>query len=220
MEFVLVAPLYFLLLGGLFLVADLVVNRIRMQIGDELVTWVAASRFCPQSDNGERDASKVADLLDPLFERSIGGAVIGFRVNTTNAARFNNFLDFCSGGISKLPVKVPEWVRGMMSMLGLMSGSSDSDWLNRSVVEVNCDFPRAYVFQRRALSGIDRDPDPDDAASRDRALSASDVVTRGYLEEVLMDDWIHLDDGKEEEAPSMRVQQDIPKRRYLGMFGE
>lgn len=224
MEFVLVAPLYFLLLGGLFLVADLSVNKMRMQIGDELVTWVGASRFCPHGEDGGRDAGKVAELLVALFERSIGGTDAGFKVNaaTDEALHLNDFMSCYSGGIVKLPVQVPGWVRGMMLLCGLMSGTSDPDsgWFNRSEIEMNCDFPRVFVFHRHALSGLDRDSDPSDPRSRDRAIPEREVVSGGYLGRVLDDDWIHLDEGNDEEGLFLIQPFPIPQRRYLGAFGE
>lgn len=223
MEFVLVAPLYFLLLGGLFLVADLSVNKMRMQFGDELVTWVGASRFCPHGEDGGRDAGKIAELLVALFERSIGGADIGFRVNAaTGEHRLNDFMSYYSGGIVKLPVQVPGWVRGMMSMSGLMAGKADPDsaWFNRATIDMDCDFPRVHVFHRHALSGIDRSSDLDDPVSRDRAIPIHDVVTRGYLGNVLDGRWIHLDEGNDGTGQSLFQPQELPRRRFLGMFGE
>jgi len=223
MEFVIVAPLYLLLLGGLFLVADLAVNKLRMHIGDELVTWVGASRFCPQDASRSRDSSKVASLLTPLFERSIGGAVIGFKVNSveeTDAVRWNDFMSCYSGGIVKLPINIPGWVRGMMSISDLLSGKSNSEWLDQSSIDIKCDYPRVRVFHRHALTGIDIESDPSDAASRDRAIAACDVVVRGYLDNVLDGQWIHLDGGNDGTGLSLQIPQEITHGRMLGVFGE
>lgn len=221
MEFIIIAPIYFLLLGGLFMVADLAVNKIRMHIGDELVTWLGASRFCPQDGAGKRDPSKVADSLKPIFERSIGGAIIGFKVSSTrDALQLNDFMSCYSGGIVKLPVRIPEWVRGMMSMADMMSGKADSEWRNRSEVEMDCDYERIRVFHRHALSGIDLPSDLDDPVSRDRNISARDMIVRGYLVNVIDGSWIHLAEGNDGTGMSLTDGQDIPAGRLLGQFGE
>lgn len=219
MEFVVVLPLYLLLLGGLFLVADLAVNKLRKHIGDELVTWVGASRFCPQDNTGQRDSGRVAALLLPLFERSIGGAVIGFKVNSKEETLWqNNFMSCYAGGIIKLPIHMPEWVRGMMAVSDLMSGKSNSEWRNQSEIQIACDTSQTTVFQRQALSGIDMDSDMGDAVSRDRAISACDVVVRGYLDNVVNGEWIHLDESGA--GPALTAPQSIPKGRLLGVFAE
>ena len=85
---------------------------------------------------------------------------------------------------------------------------------------MNCDFPRVFVFHRHALSGLDRDSDPSDPRSRDRAIPEREVVSGGYLGRVLDDDWIHLDEGNDEEGLFLIQPFPIPQRRYLGAFGE
>lgn len=227
MEFVIVAPIYVFLLGGLFMVGDLVLNRIRMHIGDHFVTWVGGSRFCPVDDNGERSAEIVGKRLRPIFADAIGGAIVEYQVDVTvpgkdDSRRLNSFMALYFGGIVDIPVKVPDWVRGMMSLL-----NDGVDEYGRSV-SYDANYPRSFVFHRLPLAGIDENSSggAGDGFCRSReSLSASTVAYGGYVDNVARaDPWITIDDKDRVQPVAVNPNAGSPagegKGRCLGMFGE
>lgn len=227
MEFVIVAPLYFLLLGGLFMVGGLMLNRIRMHVGDHLVTWVGGSRFCPtdyDSATGEtrRSPEKVKSLTSQLFGVPIGGMSLddeGFEVKLSddNLEKVNDFMGLYFGGITRLPVDIPAWIRGMMGMQGAMATDGNSEWFLMDTAEYGCGYERAFSFHRMSL-----DFDSEKGISgnyRSKFISAADVATRGYLESVLNERWIG--GGSSDAKPAtITGAQTFPQGRLLGRFGE
>lgn len=227
MEFVIVAPLYFLLLGGLFMIGGLMLNRIRMHVGDHLVTWVGGSRFCPtDSDSSageiERSSEKVKELTAQLFGVPIGGMSLddeGFEVRLTDddQEKVNDFMGLYFGGITRLPVNIPAWIRGMMGMQGTMTRDGNSEWLLMDTAEYGCGYERSYSFHRMF---VDFDSKGGSSGNyRSKFISAADVATRGYLESVLNETWIG---GGESDAKPTTISeaQTFPQGRLLGRFGE
>lgn len=200
MEFVVVAPLYFVLLGGLFMVADLMVNKMRMHFGDHLVTWVAGSRFCPsQGPNGEDAATFVNGLVKTMFERSIGGAPgDDFHVDREigSGMKVNSFMALDMGCIDSLPIKMPSWARGMFAMQEVMTGDKVSELAAQNEFRYKCDFFRSFSFHRLALSGIDAGGGAVDGYSRAKNIPIAYTLVSGNLDQILSDRWI----GSEEEG--------------------
>lgn len=229
MEFVLVAPLYFILLGGLFIVGDLTMNNVRRHMGDHFVTWVGGSRFCPVDENGYRTSEKVQSILKPLYDLSIGGAVdgVGFKVDCEDKAsgddELNYFMRFYMGRVRKLPVAMPDWARGMLSMEESLSGKDVVDEYATVTLEQKNYF-RSYSFHRLALSGIDGGDPVVDQNSRSRLVPASSLVQSGYLGNVIAEGWAsELDDDGRAPIPSrdaLSPGSDVNHSRALGMFGE
>lgn len=229
MEFIIVAPLYFLLLGGLFMVGGLGLNRIRMHVGDHLVTWVGGSRFCPtesgsQSGDAEKSWKKVKELTSQLFECPIGGMSTddeGFEVKRPDdePTRVNDFMGLYFGGITRLPVNVPSWVRGMMGMQGAMTRDGNSEWFLMETAEYDCGHDRAYSFHRMGLDFDSKNGGSDSLPYRSKFIRASDVVSRGYLESVLNENWIGSS-SSQRTTVTIGAAQEFPKGRMLGRFGE
>ncbi len=229
MEFVIVAPLYFLLLGGMFMVGGLLLNRIRMHVGDHLVTWVGGSRFCPtdsDSRTGEkvRSSEKVKELTAQLFGVPIGGMSMdddGFEVKLTDddKEKVNDFMGLYFGGITRLPVNVPAWVRGMMGMHGTMTDGGDSEWFLMETAEYECGFDRSYSFHRLFMDLDSKDGSSGDVSYRSKSISAADVAMRGYLESVLGEIWIG-GAVSEKKTVSIGEAKTFPQGRLLGRFGE
>ena len=231
MEFVIVAPLYFLLLGGLFLVGDLILNRSRMHMGDHLATWVGASRFCPRSEGG-KDRDAVDGLVQELFGRSVGGVVPhgengGFDTNwfdvleDNSAGKVNGFMGLFYGGILNLPVKVPDWVRGMIGLHGLTMGKGSNEIFLMKTADFHCGDYRSYSFHRLPMHGIDDTHIPtgeDEKVSRSKRIAAGDIVLRGQLDNVIRETWIST--GVPFKPGNLRPKQPFAKQRYLGRFGE
>ena len=233
MEFIVVAPLYFVLLGGLFILGDLVVNRIRIHMGDHFVTWVAGSRFCPVDESGDKDSEKVRALLKPLYDLSIGGSPddVGFKVDyyegdTTSASntRLNHFMGFYMGRIKRLSLKIPNWATGMFAMQEVMTSSADANRYSTINYQSDECF-RSYSFHRLPLTGIDKNEASSsrDGYSRSRDVSSDELVHDGYISRVVSDYWIS-DPGygngtASENAPAVSKKLGtIP--RILGYFGE
>ena len=183
MEFVVVAPLYFILLGGLFILGDLAMNRIRVHMGDHFVTWVGGSRFCPvkPSSKDDKDVDKVQALLKPLYDLSIGGAVdeVGFKVDTPSDQRssrwnhtdLNHFMRLYMGRVKRLPLKMPDWARGMFGMQDAVTGTANMDEYE-TITYTSDECFRAYSFHRLLLTGIDTEDDGrSDTYSRARSIS-------------------------------------------------
>lgn len=218
MEFVIVAPLYLVLLAGLFAVADLAVSRIRLHISDHFVTWVGGSRFCPLGEDGLRDGTLVQSQLRTLYDESIGGPLQEnfFKVDSDrdDGTKINAFMGLYKGGVRILLVNVPSWVRGMMSSQDVVMNTGEDPMLG-STVGFSCDYERSFCFNRFGLAST-----PD--FNRDRnAVSAQDVATCGYLNNVVSDSWIsQVGDGTGSPSMSITVAQELPNGRKLGGFAE
>ena len=227
MEFVVVAPLYFVLLGGLFIVADLMVNRIRMHIGDHLVTWVGGSRYCPaEGPDGESAADFLSGTVKTLFERSIGGPPgndFSVMRETASGVDANAFMALNYGSVNALPVKMPSWARGMFAMQEATTGDALSEMATQDVVWYDCDYFRSFSYHRLALTGIDTGIDPADVYSRARDIPMAHTLLSGNLNDLLDDEWIALekdDDGGTSTTSPGVDESGFPIRRALVQFGE
>lgn len=217
MEFVLVAPLYFALLGGLFIVGGLLVNRMRMHMSDHLVTWIGASRLCPgsvdsQTGEKQKDSQIVQSLVNQLFDRAVGGIEpdkesFVVKWDDSNELRVNGFMGFYYGGITKLPVSVPSWIRGMLGMQGAVTGDGTSEWFNMETAEFDCGYFRSYSFHRLS------------STSRSRETRGIDIASGGVLESVLNEIWIGSERKEDVSIPIQTVKGNN-KGRVLGRFGE
>ena len=229
MEFIIVAPLYFILLGGLFIVGDLAMNKIRFHIGEHFVTWVGASRYCPVVANGgARDPDQIKAWVKPMYDLSIGGAIdnAGFRVDTPkeDVSQYfhNHFMQFYMGRIKKLPVKMPDWARGMLSMGDVMQGNAINDEYATISFERGESF-HSYSFHRLPLAGIDTKAY--DSYSRSKDIPASQVVGDEILSHVVgADAWINNLDDDKGGAPNPTVKIAVKNEedvlRFLGAFAE
>ena len=233
MEFVIVAPLYFLLLGGMFMVGDLILNRARMHIGDHLATWVGASRFCPKNGNG-KDKEAVDLFVQELFDRAIGGIVPhgendGFDTDWFDVredhrkSKVNGFMELFYGGIRQLPVKIPNWVRGMVGMHGVMVGEGADEVFLMDTADFNCGDWRSYSFHRLPMHGIDDTQDPtgdDEKISRSKRIAAGDIAiaNRGHVGNVIMETWVST--GIVKAPGELGPHAPLSKKRLLGEYGE
>ncbi len=216
MEFVLVAPLYLMLLGGLFMVGGLMLNRLRMHVGDHLVTWVGGSRFCPMDEDGNPSGEKVEELTLQLFRIPIGGPLVneqGFDVKKVDEdpAKINDFMALFFGGIKRLPLDVPSWIRGMLGLHGVMMHEGDNEWFLMETSEYNAGYDRSFSFHRLPMG---------DDSNRSSTVSSADLVTAGYLEAVLQEGWIGKETTSTVNETTSDEKQEFPKGRQLGWFAE
>lgn len=193
MEFIIVAPLYFVLLGGLFMLADLMVNKMRMHFGDHLVTWVAGSRFCPsQGPNDEDAATFVNGLVKTMFERSIGGAPgDDFHVDREigSGMKVNSFMAIDMGCIDSLPIKMPSWARGMFAMQDVMISGTLPELATKNEFRYKCDFFRSFSFHRLPSSEID------EGYSREKTIPIAQTLISGNIDLILSDHWVGSEEG-------------------------
>lgn len=218
MEFIIVAPLYFILLGGLFAVADVAVSRIRLHISDHFVTWVGGSRLCPLDEDGRRDGALVQSQLKSLYDESIGGPLQEdyFKVDSErdDGTKINAFMGLYKGGVRVLRINVPSWARGMLASQDVVMNTGDAPMLG-STIAFSCDYERSFCFNRFGLA-------TSPAFNRDRnAIPAQDLATRGYLNNVVSDRWIsQVDEGDGSPPMTISAAQELPNGRKLGGFAE
>lgn len=217
MEFIIVAPLYFLLLGGMFILGDAALNRIRLHIGDRCVTWAGGDR---RFQRFEDCVQQLRDAIEPMFVYSIDAQNPEFRVarEVGDSSQFNSFCAFYMGAVNELILSIPSWAQGMRDMPEVMANDYDSEAV--STTEFDCDYYRSFSFHRLWLRGVDdAEPNADDAFCRSRLLSANDMVSRGVLENVLAERWIGSAAEPQINTP-LRGSSQMAKQRILGDFGE
>ena len=137
MEFLVVLPLYFALIGGLFFVGELIVNRVRLQIGDFAVTWMGADRFS--------DAQLCTSSMGFLFEEKFDGLGRYFVNESEDDAKVNRFCALHLGGVD-LDIRMPQWIRGMLFMQDAVTRTNEDyddsnpkwdelEWIVKDVIE-------------------------------------------------------------------------------------
>jgi len=219
MEFVVVAPLYLVLLGGMFILGELMLERIRMHIGDRYVVWMGGSRFCPTKvvdGKKEVDDEWLGKSLRPLFARSIGGdAAVDFQVDRgdDDSVQINGFMSLYMGGVTNMTVSLPGWATGMMSATSASGGENDNATsAEYSERQYNVNYFRTYVFLR------------DEAAERlSKDVDAAEMIS-GRLSDAVSDRWINNSKEDEEHESIMPSEGESggvrSVLRMLGRFAE
>ncbi len=194
MEFVVVAPLYFLLLGGLFYIGEFALNRVRINVGDQLLTWSVATRFC-------QDKGGIKQLLTGwLFGDTLEYALL--TVNDASQTVGGNA--FCSayvGGIERIEIGMPSWANGMMNMRKAVSGETlaATDLQTRFSYFDDADMSIRTVVMHRIK-------DFPDEYDRSKNIRACDLMPRNYLVNVFVDSWIHSGGWQKETSPIENVR--------------
>lgn len=207
MEFVIVAPLYFALLGGLFFVGELMLNRFRLMVGDHVGTWLAGTRLMER--DGENDA--IGPLLQNyLFRDTL--ELAGNIVVERDPDRLSYFMALYKGGIKELSVSVPDWVRGMHYMYQCFSGNDNSDLTTKRTYDYlkGEDFRRSFSFHRIAPW----------AEGYNRAASAAELVGNEILSNVLGDNWILSESELSEGRVSQESETSGQVTRQLSEWSE
>ena len=119
MEWVVMLPIYFSLLGGCFLLGEMIVNRIRLQIGDHAVTWFVGDRMGQQNITPE-------DAMSYLFSEKFDGNG-KFRVDRgTDSEAMNHFATIYRGGV-KFELALPDWILGPLDLGNVMAEEQSRD---------------------------------------------------------------------------------------------
>ena len=206
MEFVVVAPLYFALLGGMFFVGELMLNRYRLAVGDHLGTWLAGTRLMDRSGGNDAIGALFQDYLFRDTHELAGELKVG-RVAVWN----NYFMSMYGGGIQRLSVSVPDWVRGMMYMQQAFSGGDMSDLDTKRTYDYfkGEDYHRSFSLHR-----VSSWP-----SSHNRSASSFDIVNSDVLMNVLGDSWIFSESDIPQSASSNADGGAVVKRA-LSMWSE
>ena len=177
MEFIVVAPLYFALLGGMYFVGELMLNRYRLAVGDHLGTWLAGTRLMDRSGGNDAIGGLFQDYLFRDTHELAGQLSIG-----RDTRGMNYFMSMYGGGIKRLSISVPNWIRGMLYMHQAFSGGDMDDLKTKRTFDYfkDADYHRSFSFHRS--SGW--------PSSHNRAASAFDIVNSEILANVLGDTWI------------------------------
>ncbi len=220
MEFILVAPLYFALLGGMFYVGELALNRIRLHVGDHCGTWLAACRFMDKPTEAWDAAGNPIDPIGTLLREHLfgetmelsNGAIWVDRVE--DAYRFNHFMAFFKGGVDHLAVSMPDWARGMLFMSEATTGGEERENLDTKLYyryNENAPEPyRSYSFHRDSLTW---------PFNYDRSAPAISLVSQNILMNVLQDPWVCNIDGQLPQG-SISNESGGTVSRILSRWGE
>lgn len=154
METLFVLPILLMMLGGLFVVCDVIHGRLHLQNVDRISAWSPDSRFEAGSDSNivSRWSHHIAKHTELVLEKaftdfyeagSSGASIVDYWDETSNLTGINlggsaggrnpprstEWLDF-AGGRAYACVKVPIWA-AMVNVHSVTTGSSDyltSDW--------------------------------------------------------------------------------------------
>ena len=248
MECLVVMPIYFALLGGLFLVGEIVVNKMRVEIGDSVVTGLVADRIEVGIAPG--------DAMSYLFQDKIAGHG-EFAVDAVNRSGSNeiNYFSTKYMGYVSYGLYLPEWVRGWLSLGNVVAedamrdkdeNGNELDWERQgrwkpdasertplTFYETFADPFRAYVVHRmkpadiidqgmaRAMkTAYNRARTARDNVQDWDGVTAGEMIHRGILEKVAGDGWLSYNPGNL--SIGVPNSGSVPNRvkRNLWMYGQ
>lgn len=242
MECLVVLPIYFALLGGLFLIGEIVVNKMRVEIGDSVVTRLAADRMGLNAPLGDAMTYLFQEKFDGRGEYDVRQAH-----EEDDAAEVNFFATKYSGGVT-LDLHLPDWIRGWLSLGNVMAEDSQRDRdenggeLKWAEVGENGDLTffkstanpfRAYVVHRMKPEDItsgnmvetmktayNRSRTTRDEVQDWDGVSAGEMIHRGILENVVRDGWLSYSPG--DLSITVPNSGSVPNRvkRNLWMYGQ
>ena len=235
MEFVIVAPLYFALLGGLFFIGELTLNRLRMHIGDHTGTWLGATRLMGYPTDSKGNPLK-GDLIAKLLQEKLfletmeltGRIKVNqIKEDGSDSTKINRFMAMYAGGIEKLSVSLPDWARGMLFMQDAMTGEDTSDFTTKQSYTYFSDAEndwRDFSFHRYThLYDGDSPRNPGIGKSNDRAGAAVNLVKGEVLGNVIGDGWICMPESSTGDSPQVPQGQNDKEgivTRELSQWGE
>ena len=193
-EFLLVAPLYLLLFGGLMLTNDLARLKNKAAVLDAYVTIGRTHRLCGRS------ASAVDRHVKELFASFLPGAVsspyaFGEKTEGTDGKAVANKWQALYGGRIDVEYKMPTLFLEMMAVRRILFGSKDESkpmTMFRFYADPKSgEFPddheaRFFQVQRFWEPGGDHDVD--------RTAKGESLVGDGILGNVLADGWLFVSD--------------------------
>ena len=148
METILVVPLFLMLLGGMFVLGDLVMGKLLQLDLDRAVAWRATDRFGP--DAFVNDAFKHAVGRDGVDKPP---ALHGYNDDNGSVRSGNSWVEFRFGR-SDVQVDAPWWT-AYLDVQNVMVGDEDRFQSSFKLDSVDDKFltgARSFVFRRRAQS--------------------------------------------------------------------
>ena len=242
LECVVMLPVYFALMSGCFLLGEMIVNRIRLQVGDHAITWLVGDRM-GQSDITPEGA------MSYLFAEMFDGRG-KFRVDRgTDSEAMNHFATIYRGGV-KFDLALPDWILGPMDLGNIMaeerfrdtdSDGADFTWSrDASVVAIFAQEDdsgkhlRSYSLHRVKPADFlpeDRDMYAEVKQDYNRArtqrvdiqewegVDAGSMLANGILSNVVGDNWIE-DVGNPIDTTAVAGDPPSASRRMLFDFGQ
>ena len=147
METILVIPLFLMLLGGMFVLGDLMMGRLLQLDLERAVAWRAVDRFGP--DAFVNDAFKHAVGRDGV---EAPPALYAYNDDNGATRAGNSWVEFMSGR-SEVTVSVPWWT-AFLDVQNVMVGDEDrfqSSFKLDSVDDAFLKNARSFVFRRRFI---------------------------------------------------------------------
>lgn len=242
MEWVVMLPIYFSLLSGCFLLGEMIVNKIRLQVGDHTVTWLVGDRMGQQNITPE-------EAMTYLFSEKFDGNG-RFRVDRgTDVEAMNHFATIYRGGV-KFDLALPDWILGPLDLGNVMSEESSRDvdaegraflW-SRDAANVplfaledeNGRHLRSYSLHR--VKPMDFLPDDDAMYAQTKndynrartapvdiqewaGVDAGSMLANGIFVNVLGDNWIE-DAGQPISTANVSGDPPSAMQRFLHEFGQ
>lgn len=233
MEFLIVAPLYLLLFGGLMLISEILFARMNLWNHDRMLAWIADDRRHTNTEVLDRvvDIIKTSFELPDIHINEAGETVIktdhyDFENENINddewAAASKNDSQaqtqyiqsnyWCRMYNSQIPLKmntIPASIRGPMAVVGIFSGDSDSpipviDFYREGSIHLDQrNLDRHYVVHRYAYNLADSN-------AHDRDATGSDLY-QGVVWNIIGEPWI-----RNEETTMQNITQ--PQQNNQGDF--
>ena len=195
-EFLIVAPLYLLLMGGLLLSHDMLRVKNKILMVDDFVTVTGTHRM--MRDSGDAITKHVNGVWGDFQPQTVNvPLMIANEYQSNNGKKLVNKWNAVYAGRVDVEYKLPYLIHSMLSMQRIIFG--DESWPEQPTsfrfyadpktgafpAENDC---RYHVIQRHWVQGGDK--------KFDRSQSAEKLVTNGVMANVLQDQWLFTDEVK------------------------
>ena len=208
MEAVLVLPLYLTLLGGLFIIGDMLMGRLRLSIVERNFVWLLGDRH-GLNDNRENLRAALLEMVPEKDYPAGGSRAWVRRANDGNYVE-NEWLHLVEGA-SRMVVDVGLWA-GMANAQQNMAGDAGEPLLfenENPLFDGDNSVARAFVVRRRP--GAEK-PRGESGIAVDDAEKAWDILP------VLNDELLFAEDSAIPIAPA--PLPDLPRHPSIQLMGE
>jgi len=172
METVLVIPLYLLLLGGLFIVGDIMLARFHLSAVERTYAWRGGNRF--PGANNLRPA-----VLEMMPEKHlVQGQTFVFQIKTANGQEHENQLAQYVGARAAAKVLVPFWI-GMANTAQAINPNDTEEPHFKSEYDLynGAEFFRSHLVRRK----IQDPPETEGSDDRLREAQADKLDLHGVI---------------------------------------
>lgn len=193
-EFIIVAPLYFLLFGGLLLFNDMLRLKNKITMLDMFVTIAGTNRLMKES--GSALKPKIEKVFQSFAPQSVSSPnAFGNLYESNDGTVLSNHWNAVYGGRIDVAYKLPTTVNALLSAQRLVSGD-----------EKYHKTPTEYRFYTDSTTGefpdekecrfhlIERHWQPGSGDDFDRTADAKDLLGDDVLKNVIGDAWLFTED--------------------------